>query len=101
MKIFEGKDKQENLIYFEIQNTFFFGRRELIKAIKKLNGAEIISTSIRDDLFCIFKFGSKVFEVLEPFGDNSRYHISEEIAKNSKELLSLKEYFFTYKQWTF
>ena len=97
MKVFEGKDRQGNLTYFEIPNTFF-GRKSLIKAIKKINGATIIAIAIKDDTFCTFKFGSKVFEIMEPFGDNSHFHISEEFAQNSKELIMLKDYFSTYRQ---
>jgi len=97
MKIFDGKDEQGNLSYFEISNTFF-GRRSAIEAIKKLSGVEIISITKYDDIFCVFEFGSKVFEIMEPFGDNSRFHISEEIAQSSQELVTIKEYFSTYRQ---
>lgn len=98
MKIFEGKDERGNLAYFEIPNTFF-GRTDFIKAIKKLGGAKIISITKHDDIFCIFEFGSKVFEIMEPFGDSSRFHISEKIARSSQELKTIKEYLSTYGQW--
>ena len=92
MRVYEGKNKQGDLVYFEISNTFS-GRKSLVKAIRNLSGAKIISTTERDDIFCRFRFGSRVFGIMEPFGDNSRFHISEEIAQKSIELTSIKEYF--------
>ncbi len=29
-----------------------------------------------DDTFCVFRLGGKTFELWEPFGDNSRFHVA-------------------------
>lgn len=93
MKIYEGYNDSGELIYFEISNTFL-PRKFAVKIIKKIPHVEILQEDKREDTFCIFKIGDKVFEMWEPFGDNSRYHIAEKGAlRNSNELEIIKQNF--------
>ena len=98
MKIYEGHDNEGDLVYFEVPNIFF-SRRTAIKIVKKIPNVEVLKEDNRDDVFCTFKLGDRVFELMEPYGDNSRFHIGEKAVKNSKELEIIKESFSTYKQW--
>lgn len=96
MKIYDGKNSNGEFIYFEIPNTFL-SRKVAIKIIKKIPNVEIIEEEIKDDAFCIFKLGEKIFEIMEPFGDNSRYHIGEKVAQNSNEIKTIRQIFLDYK----
>lgn len=70
---------------------------KLLKIIKAIPDVKILEENKRDDVFCIFKLGDKVFEIMEPFGDNSRFHIGEPNVKSSKELQLIKEKFSAHK----
>jgi hypothetical protein len=72
-------------------------RRTAIKIVKSIPGVEVIEEKIRDDAFCTFKLGDRIFEIWEPFGDNSRYHISERPITDSNELEVIKESFSDFK----
>jgi len=98
MKIYEGKDENGKLLYFEVPNTFLF-RSSAIKVINSIPGVEILSKTKRNDVFCTFSLGNRIFEIMEPFGDNSRFHIGEKEAKESNELETIENYFSAYKQW--
>ncbi|THB76759.1 MAG: hypothetical protein D6B25_08940 [Desulfobulbaceae bacterium] len=96
MKVFEGHNQAGELIYFEIPNTFL-PRRSAVKIIKRIPGVKGISEKLGDDVFFEFNLNDKTFEIMEPFGDNSRYHIGEETACYSAELILLKETFSRHK----
>jgi len=51
--------------------------------VKQIPGVEILDepkflSAFREEEFCKFKVGERVFVIEEPFGDNSRYLISAE-----------------------
>ena len=96
MKTFEEYNSEGQLIYFEVSNTFL-PRKSAVRIIKEISNVEILEEDKRADVFCIFKLGNKVFEIMEPFGDNSRYHVGEPKVQNSKELEIIKEKFSAYK----
>lgn len=96
MKIYEGHNANGELIYFEVPNIFI-SRKTASKIIKAIPDVKILEENKRDDVFCIFKLGDKVFEIMEPFGDNSRFHIGEPNVKSSKELQLIKEKFSAHK----
>ena len=96
MKIYEGHDEQGKLVYFEVPHLFL-SRRTAIKIVKGIPGVEVIEENMRDDAFCTFKLGNRIFEIWEPFGDNSRFHIGEVPIQNSNELEIIKQRFSIYK----
>ena len=96
MKTYDGHNDKSELVYFEIPNIFL-PRRTAIKIIKSIPTVQVIKENLRDDNFLEFKVNNKSFEIMEPFGDNSRYHIGEKEVQFSKELILLKEKFATHK----
>ncbi len=98
MKIFEGKDEKGDLVYFEVPNTFL-SRRSAVNIIRRLHNANVLSTEYKNDIFCTFILNNRSFELLEAFGDNSRYHIGEKNIKSSSELEILKNAFKSYTPW--
>ncbi len=96
MKIHEGHNNEGQLVYFEVPNTLL-PRKAAVNIIREIPNVEILKQDKRDDIFCIFKLGGIVFEIMEPFGDNSRYHIGEPKARSSQELQMIKEKFAAHK----
>jgi hypothetical protein len=96
MKIYEGHDKEGKLVYFEVANLLL-SRRTAIKIVKNTPGVEVIEEKMREDVFCTFKVGNRMFEIWEPFGDNSRYHIGERSITNLNELEIIKQRFSDFK----
>jgi hypothetical protein len=96
MKIYEGHDKEGKLAYFEVPNLLL-SRRMAIKIAKSIPGVEVIKEKIKEDGFCTFKLGDRNFEIWEPFGDNSRYHIGERPVTNSNELEIIKQRFSDFR----
>jgi hypothetical protein len=96
MKIYEAHNNEGQLIYFEVPNILL-SRKSAVNIIKEMPNVEILKEDKRDDIFCIFKLGGTVFEIMEPFGDNSRYHIGEPKARSSQELQMIKESFAAHK----
>ncbi len=84
MKIYEGSNKDGEITYLEVPNTFL-SRKGVLSIIKKIPGAQDILFQ-SGDVFCTFELNGKKFEVLEPFNDSSRFHIGEKEAKPSNEL---------------
>ena len=75
MRVFEHYDDRGHIRAFEIPNLLIT-RREVTKLVASIPGVEIAKTPqlFRDnDVFCEFVFGGKHIQVLEPFGDTSRY----------------------------
>ena len=81
MKIFEGRDDQGSLIYFEIANTLL-SRRAASLLVSRLPGVvtlrkpSMFSLFGADEVFCVFQLEGGQFELWEPFGDNSRFHVA-------------------------
>jgi len=100
MKIFDGHDEEGKLVYFEVPNIFL-PRRSAVKIVSAIPNVEVLEIQKREDVFCTFKLGERIFELLEPYGDNSRFHIAEKEIKTSKELEIIKQKFSTYIQWPF
>ncbi len=96
MKICEGYDKEGKLVYFEVPNLLL-SRRTAIKIVKSIPDVQVIKEKTREDVFCAFKVGDRIFEIWEPFGDNSRYHIGERPITNSNELEMIKQRFSDFK----
>jgi len=100
MKVFEGHNEPGELIYFEVSNTFL-SRQGAVDVIAAIPDVKILTHSFEDDAFCTFRLGTRVFELWEPFGDNSRYHIGEPEAQYSEELEIVKRAFAEHKRWPF
>ncbi len=97
MKIYDGHNHSGELVYFEVSNTFL-PRKSAVKIIKKIPHVEVLQEDKREDVFCMFKVGNKLFEIWEPYGDNSRYHIGEKGAgSSSNELQIIKQKFSAHK----
>jgi hypothetical protein len=97
MKIYEGYNNDGELAYFEVPNTFL-SRKTAIKIIKEIPNVEVLKEEKRGDVFCVFKLNEKEFEIWEPYGDNSRYHIGEKGEVNcSKELQIIRQKFSAHK----
>jgi hypothetical protein len=96
MKIYEEHDAEGKLVYFEVPNSLL-SRTTAIKIVKSIPGVEVIKVKIREDAFCTFKLGGRIFEIWEPYGDSSRFHIGETPIQNSNELEVVKQRFSTYK----
>lgn len=80
MRIYEGLDAQKRLIYFEVPNGFL-SRRAASKLVSRVPGVAVrywpgYWPFGGDDVFCKFELDGKQFELWEPFGDNSRFHIA-------------------------
>jgi len=97
MKIYEGHDQEGKLVYFEVPHLLL-SRRTAIKIIRSIPGVEVIKEEIRKDVFCTFKVTDRIFEISEPFGDNSRFHIGEKPIHNSNELEIVKRRFSIHKR---
>jgi len=97
MKIYEGHNNEGQLVYFEVPNTFL-PRKTAIKIIKGIPNVEVLKVEKSKDVFCTFKVGDRYFEIMEPWGDNSRFHISEvgEV-QSSNELQLIKQRFSAHK----
>lgn len=79
MKIYDGRDDKGALVYFEVPNHFL-SRIAACKLVAAIPGANVTFrqrpfTVFADEVFCKFELGGKHFELWEPFGDNSRFHI--------------------------
>jgi hypothetical protein len=78
MKTYELRNKQGQVIGFEVKNTFL-GRRRACRTVRDIPGVKVLRWPKRwvptDDDFCEFEFDGSRFLIMEPFGDNSRYNI--------------------------
>lgn len=80
MKIYEGRDEKGALVYFEVPNHFL-SRIAACKLVAAIPGANVTFrqrpfTVFADEVFCKFELGGRNFELWEPFGDNSRFHVA-------------------------
>jgi hypothetical protein len=105
MKIFDARDEHGNLIYFEISNTYL-SRMAAYNLVAKIHGVEIIKRPRvialfgDDDIFCVFRIGEKTFELWEPFGDNSQFHVATSPLSHCAELDIVKNAFLEYRLLT-
>ncbi len=98
MKTIEVYNKYEKMVCFEVPNTFLT-RRTAISIVSKIPEVVVLRINKREEAFCTFKLGSRTFDLWEPFGDNSRFHIGEKVAEFSNELETIKKEFSKYKPW--
>lgn len=96
MKIYEGRNAEGELVYFEISSIWT--RWLACRVVSKIPGVEILEKPkrfwfVEDEVFCIFRLGSRVFEIWEPYGDNSRFHIGEAKVTHTEGLEIVKEAF--------
>ncbi len=80
MKTYEGRDKEGRIVYFEVPNVLL-SRRAACKLVSRVPGVLITSESssmfsARDDIFCRFQLNDNNFELWEPYGDSSRFHVA-------------------------
>jgi hypothetical protein len=80
MKIYEGLDAQRRLVYFEVP-TAMLSRRAASKVVSRVPGVSLESRPGLwplggNDVFCKFELDGKHFELWEPYGDNSRFHVA-------------------------
>jgi hypothetical protein len=102
MKVFDGFNQDGKLVYFEISSIY--GRWATYKFIGTLPNVEFIKrpryfSLFGDDVFCVFRLGSQIFQVWEPWGDNSRFHIGTNPVVGSPELEALRNFFLNHKPW--
>jgi hypothetical protein len=80
MKILGTLGSSGRLLYFEVSNALL-SRRAAWRIVSRLPGVMISSSPgywpfNGDDVFCKFDLEGKHFEIWEPFGDNSRFHVA-------------------------
>ncbi len=97
MKTYEGRDEKGRVIYFEVPNALL-SRRAACKLVSRVPGVSIASESsswfsARDDIFCRFQLNGKQFELWEPYGDSSRFHIAAKPLGPSTGLEELRKIF--------
>ena len=82
MKIHPIENNEGQLHAFEIAN-FSVSRSRVAKIVGKIHGAKILRKPrrffswFREEVFCEFEINGVVFQIDEPFGDNSRYWIGK------------------------
>lgn len=82
MKVYPIKNKEGQLHAFEIDN-FKVGRSRTTEIVRKIHGAKILRKPkrflswFREEVFCEFELNGVVFQIDEPYGDNSRYWIGK------------------------
>lgn len=97
MKVYEGLDPEGRLVYFEVSNAMLT-RRAASKLVSHIPGVSVSSSPSlwpfgNDDAFCRFDFDGKYFELWEPFGDNSRFHIAATPLESCEGLEKLRAAF--------
>ena len=97
MKTYEGVDAQGSVVYFEVSNALF-SRRAACKLVSRVPGV-LLKTKPNlwpfgsDDVFCKFELDGKHFELWEPFGDNSRFHVAAKPGESCDALQRLHRAF--------
>ena len=103
MKVFEYRNEQGALVSFEVRSLW--PRWVAYRAIKAIPNVKVIRplrhfVADNQDVFCVFKVGSTVLEIEEPWGDNSRYVVASSPAAPSQELELVKQHFHSYLPWS-
>jgi hypothetical protein len=101
VKVYDGLNAEGKLVYFQVSNALL-SRRAACRVVSRLPGVSILSRPSsalfgREDVFCKFAFGENHFELWEPFGDNSRFHISAKPIGPSDHLQQLRNAFAEYQ----
>lgn len=102
MDIYPGHDADKRIHYFEVDNGLF-SRMAACRLVESIPGCVIVKRPARfdwfgDEVFCVFRLGDKTFQIWEPFGDNSRYHIGETPIRWSPELDIIRRAFVRHRQ---
>ena len=97
MKIYDGRDEKGALLYFEVL-SHFLSRIVACKLVAAIPGANVTYrqrpfTFLADEVFCKFELGGRYFELLEPFGDNGRFHVAALPLTACVELETLRKAF--------
>ena len=95
MRIFDLRNEEGELHGFEISNVLI-SRARACKIAASIPGVTVVRAErswFADDVFCILRIGTRVVEIEEPFGDNSRYYVGARPAGWCPELASVREAF--------
>ena len=95
MKIYDIKTETGEPHAFEIKNLFV-SRGRACRIAASVPGAQMIRANkswFSDDVFCVFRVGDREIEIMEPFGDNSRFLIGGRPPGWSNELVQVREVF--------
>lgn len=79
MRIYELETEAGDIYAFEV-DVPLLGRRRVSSFVRRIPGVTVTKSPsalswFREEVFCRFTLGQVAFEVLEPFGDNSRYWV--------------------------
>jgi uncharacterized protein (DUF1499 family) len=79
MNIYDLHDEQNRPFAFEISNLVL-GRHGVCRVVESIPGAKVVRKPkflswFRESTFCEFVVDGEMYEVEEPFGDNSRYWV--------------------------
>lgn len=100
MKTFDQIDQEGRLHSFEV--GAFIGRRGVVMVVGTIPGAKLLRKPLRflswfrEDEFCEFAVGDRLFVAEEPFGDNSRYWIATRPAGWCPELTIVRDAFLAW-----
>jgi hypothetical protein len=97
MQVYDLNDKNDQVFAFEVNNTSL-GRSVVVEIIQALHNVKIISRPkalswLREDVFCEFEVAGCLFQVLEPFGDSSRYWIGPKDNQRHPQIDTIRELF--------
>ena len=101
MKTYEGLDAQGRVVYFEVPNAVL-SRRAACKLVSRVPGVSLTTRPSLwpfggDDVFCKFELGGKHFELWEPYGDNSRFHVAAKPLEPCGALHNLRSAFHQHR----
>ena len=100
MKTYEGLDAQGRVVYFEVPNAML-SRRAACKVMSRVPG--VLLTTQPDlwpcggDVFCRFELDGKHFELWEPYGDDSRFHVAAKPLEPCGALHNLRSAFHQHR----
>jgi hypothetical protein len=83
VKTFKQVDEAGNLVAFEVSSVI--GRWHICRFIEQRFPNTALTVKMGDS-FAVFELDGRSFEILEPWGDSSRYHLAEKSPRPSVEL---------------
>ena len=91
MKLYGIPANTERFAAFEVAN-WRIGRRGACKIVRRIPAVKVLKEPVflswlREDIFCKFQVGDEIFEIEEPFGDNSRYWVGPASVGNNGKIL--------------
>ena len=98
MKVFPYFTEDNRLAAFEISNLLC-GREKATRIASSIEGVRILRKPkkllswFREEVFCEFELEGVRFEILEPFGDNSRFLIGSEQSGAESSLEKVRKAF--------